>query len=692
MSRFSDVIAALRGKAAAKASTGYATQLVPLSKPPTRGTAELLRSFRTSPWNRAVVSRIAGDLSAVKWHLQRGEGDKARRVEAHPFLDLLARPNWMLAREEVVQLVQAWREQKGEAFVVIERGPSGVPVELWPVPPHWILETPTQSKPFFRGSHGTWQRDVPVSDMIWLRDPDLEEPYLRGSGIAESLGDEIDTDEYASKQAKGFFFNNAMPGVLVSVEGASDDQLAAAKEKYEASHRGFWNAFRSLWTGSKIEVTRLDTNFKDQQLVELRAALRDTIIQVWGVPPEKLGIVTNSNRATIESADFLFAKGILLPRLGVWHRVWNELLAQFPGAEGLSYEYENPVPEDRAFRLQAMQASPGAFTRNEIRALVGMAELAEGGDEPLASAPVAGVGPIALEADPVWAKSLPERRKGPPPAADGAFGPDAIPNLLEALRPERLIRELQPVFEGQIEMWARSQLDALGAAGRFDILNPLITPFLRDQAGERITGLVNETTRQSIRDTLTEGVQAGESIDDLMDRVERVFTVATEARAQNIARTEVLRASNWATLEAQKASGVVSTREWVATRDGRVRPEHLALDGKQADLSQQFEVEGYSALYPGGFGAPEMDCQCRCTTVAVIDDDLDSEELSVGVVAKGFARVRPGHDKAELDRVWKAYDEALVPWELEAQAALRRGFGAQKMDLRRAMRAAARGG
>jgi hypothetical protein len=37
-------------------------------------------------------------------------------------------------------------------------------------------------------------------------------------------------------------------------------------------------------------------------------------MQVYGIPPEKLGIVENSNRSTIDSADYLFAKSILVPQ------------------------------------------------------------------------------------------------------------------------------------------------------------------------------------------------------------------------------------------------------------------------------------------------------------------------------------------------------------------------------------------
>lgn len=50
------------------------------------------------------------------------------------------------------------------------------------------------------------------------------DPYKRGLGAAESLADEIETDEYAAKFQKKFFYNDATPTTLISMPGSSKDQ------------------------------------------------------------------------------------------------------------------------------------------------------------------------------------------------------------------------------------------------------------------------------------------------------------------------------------------------------------------------------------------------------------------------------------------------------------------------------------
>ena len=202
----------------------------------------------------------------------------------------------------------------------------------------------------------------------------------------------------------------------------------------------------------------------------------------------------------------------------------------------------------------------------------------------------------------------------------------------------------------------------LGQGPKFDLLNPLIPEHLEEFSSDRISGLVDETTRTALRETLAEGVRAGEAVRDLRKRVQSVFEEADKVRAETIARTEVLRSSGWATQESYKVSGVVAEREWVATPDDRTRDTHRALDGQTRKLNEPFEIDGQKAMFPGDFGDPAQDINCRCTIAAVIKDPEESTA-------------------SEREATWYAFDAALLPLESEAIAALRRGFRKQELDV-----------
>jgi len=645
-------------------------RISPYGEPPGRGTKELLQAYRDIAWLRAVVHKMASAVATVPWHLYAGtEGGDRTELKKHPVLALLAHPNSRLSAHQVRFVTQTWLDMKGEAFWVVERNKQQVPVQVWPMPPHWVRETPSDDSQFFRCKLGNREWKVPEADVVWFKDINPENPYGRGVGMAEALSDELDADEYAAKRIKSYFYNQTSPEIMVSAQGMGEEEARRAKERWTEDHRGIFNAFRTYWTGSDIKVTRLDTSFRDMQLVELRKFSRDIVIQTFGVPPECLGILENSNRSTIDAAWYLFAIGVTVPRVEMWKSELSfKFLLMFPDGDRLALEYESPVPDDRDFRLKVYQARPEAFSHNELRTLAG-AEPVDGWGEKYGATGGFGF------AQPVATEEMPEPKKPAEiedededekrlPAHKTAPTHGQIDNVLERLRPERLTSVVEPVFKRRMEAWAKRMLAELGAEPKFDLLNPLIPEYLEELSGKKIAG-VNVTTRDALREELTEGVRAGEDVRALSKRVREVFDVADQSRAEMIARTEVVGASNWATYEAHKASGVVDKRAWVATRDGRAREEHLALDGVEVGLTEKFHVDGHSAMYPGGFGEAALDISCRCTTVAVIDDP-DGKALTRAV---------------DLDAIWKAFDDALQPWESAAKDALRTGFRAQERDI-----------
>lgn len=368
------------------------------SSTPRRGDLELMKAYREMPWLRAVTQRISTGVACATWRLYatkaggkyskdsawangHREGRRLKFLQAqaagslqeitdHPLLTMLAKPNARMTGRQAIQVCQTHLDLKGESFWLMERNPAGMPVGYWPVPPHWVTSCPTAAQPFYKISSNVIQADVPPSEMIWLRDIDPENPYGRGSGVAESLGDELDISEYASKHVKAWFTNGAMPAAIIQLKGASPDQAAKAREAWERQHTGFWSAFKNFFTGAEIAVERMDTSFADQELNDLRTWQHHLIREVFAVPPEVMGVIENSNRSTIDAAQFIFATGVLVPRLEFLRsELQTRLIPQFD--DRLVLEYDTPVPEAREFQLQTVQAIPEAFELNEVRSIAG---------------------------------------------------------------------------------------------------------------------------------------------------------------------------------------------------------------------------------------------------------------------------------------------------------------------------------
>ena len=378
--------------------------------PPYRGTANILAAYSTMPWLRAVAQRVATSVSAstTQWKLyaptsgerrdvrtiQRSADSKARRsllrkssevveVESHILLDALNSANSYMVGQSLFKLTQLHLDLVGESFWIKERNAFGAPVEFWPVPPDWVQATPTPSERSYQVSFGGWQGKIPESEVLWMADLDPSTPYGRGTGMARSLSDELETDEYAAKHTRQLFFNRARPDMIIwpKQQGAHDiglqqDQVRRLEERWLDGHQGFWRAFKPFFVGREIAVHEVNQSLQELQLVELRKHERDTIVQVFGIPPALLGILHNSNRATIESADYLFSRWVITPRLEFLRSQLQErLIPEYD--DRLVLDFVSPVEEDRAHMLEAAKAAPWAMKVDEWRTLQGQETLAD---------------------------------------------------------------------------------------------------------------------------------------------------------------------------------------------------------------------------------------------------------------------------------------------------------------------------
>lgn len=99
-------------------------------------------------------------------------------------------------------------------------------------------------------------------------------------------------------------------------------------------------------------------------------------------------------------------------------------------------------------------------------------------------------------------------------------------------------------------------------------------------------------------------------------------TEANYKQSLRITRTEGGRVQTGATQKAYEEAenlGIKMQKRWVASLDDVTREEHADLDGQTVDIDEEFTVDGYSAIGPRMFGAPEMDINCRCTTITIIN-------------------------------------------------------------------------
>ena len=400
-------------ESSAKQAWGLLSGVLPgdVGTPPARGTREYLRAYSEMPWLRAVASRVATAVAAAEWQLyikgKPGKGrrdfalqrsndhahrkalmetarlhDDLRQIEEHPLLDLMHSANSLQTGQQMRKVTQLHIDLTGEAFWLKERDALGTVVGVWPIPPDWVINTPTPVTRRFRVSFRGWRGEIPDTEMLWMSDPDPSNPYARGTGSVQALADELETDEYAAKHMKAFFYNRARPDLLVWPKTGvmRPEAVARFEEEWLGQSQGFWKAFKPYFLTREVGVKELDQNFRSLEIVKIREQERNTVIQQFGMPPELLGVIENSNRATINAADYLMSRYVVQPRLEFIRAVLQErLVPEYD--ERLILDYVSPVQRDEEAQLKAAIAAPWAQSVDEWREMQGRAKLDGGKGE-----------------------------------------------------------------------------------------------------------------------------------------------------------------------------------------------------------------------------------------------------------------------------------------------------------------------
>ncbi len=636
-------------------------------------------------------------------------------IENHILLDLLYHPNPFITKDEFVEMTVLHMELAGEAFWYVIRNGAGVPIELWPLMPYLVQIKKSATK-FIESYVYITPSGKPMviepDDIIHHKYMNPNDLY-RGMSVVQAAARAIDTDSHAADWNRNFFYNSAVPDLVLEADGTlSDETFERLKNEWDGKYAGTDNSHKTAILEEGLKVNVLGLAQRDMEFLEGRKFNRDQILALFRVSGAILGIQENSNRATAESAEYVFAKRVIKPKMmRLTNRITEDLASQFD--EKLVLGFCDPVPEDKEYILKSKTASLNSWkTINEVRA--------EDGDDPIDGGETLYM-PINLA--PLGA---PEPPKEEPPEDTGDEPPTEESKLIieqnqqilreveglkkkglykshdereqigeafnqvvvkiamgyevlflrttrslfdkqkkvvlrnfkkrynaeKGMRPtvakaidlvdlietdkarEAFYKGLTPLMRATVKDVGSESLLLVGSSG-FDIDDPNVVKFFETR-GNRIATDINAETDKQLRKSLSEGINAGESIDDLTARIEDIYGAAAGYRAERIARSEMIKASGFAQDEAWQQSGVVEAKEWFTAKDERVCEFCGDMDGKIVELGDNYFDKGDVMSVAGkdlqldywDIDTPPLHASCRCTLLPVLKD-FGAEDLSI---------------------------------------------------------------
>lgn len=655
------------------------------SAPPTQGDPERLDAFHSSASLFLIQHRVSDSFASVDWTVKRDD----EPVDDHPLLALWRKPNDHHTGYIYRYIQGTYRDMLGESFAELGETEPGDPrpFTLNPIPPHEVT--------FERGRQGgaktlvaritVGDRDdtVPLSQMIWSKRPNLKNPYARGKGIGHVVGKDVEIDQFAAEFVRAFFHNDATPrGILTSEKAIKKDKRRRLRKQWNQRHRGAGRSHQTaVLPQNSMDYIKLSDGFEHLEITDLRQGQLDLLRKCYGVPPEIIGQTEDSNLAKARAARDHMARYTTRPRLRMHREEWREkVIPLFDDSDRLQLVPDDPVPANLEHRRAVMKEHPHHFTRNEVREEAGKPPREDGDVYPVPEGMqfVEAGDPIIEGQKSANVSKLPDMTDEIEVVGEQKDRGEVVDFPVEVIKqepsldPERTAAEIAQVLQAeQIETglrgryreevaeWIARESEMLGVEPNFELLNPLITEHVDRFGAEQVTR-ITDTTKDHVRSIVRQGIEEGRGPDAIVDDLSGYFLgegidtagfPTMDARSETIARTEMLRASNWGTYQAQRVSGVVEKREWLATLDSRVRDEHAALDQAVVGIDEMFTVDGEEARFPGDFGIPALDINCRCTTAAVINPKYR----------------QPAHTKAGYvaprEMIWKAFDSDLAQSE-----------------------------
>src|SRR3989304_4073644 len=329
------------------------------------------------------VRAISDEVGRINLKVVKADRNGNPKKIGHPFIRLLKKPNPYSSQFTLFQLTTAFRKLTGECFWYFRVGEtSRKPREIYLLRPDLVQVINGEDgyiKGYVYNLPSGEKVPLDLDEVLPLLLPNPEDP-TRGYGVVQAAGLYIQTEEYASRFGRNFLFNSGRPSGVLSVPNMNEEDFNQLKEKWRSEYGTVDNA-------GKVAIVR-DTEVKFEQLGEgmnniaIKAAKemsRDDILAMFRVPKTILGLTEDVNRATAESAEYVFAKRVIDPEMYAIADAIETYIDKTYGDPDIDVIYDSPVPEDKTANLAENTASLNSWkTINEIRAEKGLTPITNG--------------------------------------------------------------------------------------------------------------------------------------------------------------------------------------------------------------------------------------------------------------------------------------------------------------------------
>jgi HK97 family phage portal protein len=327
-------------------------------------------------WVYACVRAIAEEVARQRFRLFQIKKDGTHEeIFDHELLDLLEGVNPFQTGYDMKYLSLSHLELTGNSYWLLDGVSSETdkPKAIFILSPRNAAPIPAPLPEFIKGYRYSINGETQVFkpyEILHLKYPDPNDQY-QGIGTVQATIDWIATDNFANDVNLNYFKNGARLGGILSSESAiTDSQMKVLRASFENLYKGAGNAYRVAVLPKGVSYDEASSTPKDMDFANMQSVMRDKILAGFRVPKTILGSSeSETNRATAETANYVFAARTIKPKLELIIQQLNEFLVPRYG-DDLYLDFSDPVPEDRALRIEEMKSAVGlqaVISVNEAR-------------------------------------------------------------------------------------------------------------------------------------------------------------------------------------------------------------------------------------------------------------------------------------------------------------------------------------
>lgn len=546
-----------------------------------------------------AIDKIGMSLSVYEPLVEKKNGET---YENHPLYALSRQPSPRLNSSDFNHLVGMLYEIYGETFWYLARGElTGKTKEIYLLDPTQMELKIDDGELIGYVLHKSDGTKIPfeLEEIIHDKRPNPFNQW-RGMSVMERASSYIDIELVTTSFTLNYMKNNASPSGIVSLPDMNADTFKQFARQWREGYEGPDNAGKTAFIrGGEASFKAVGATLKDVDQKITRDMAKDDVLMMFDMPKGLLGGSGDKGlgRSETEALEYIFAKHKVQPMMTRLDKIYEQILKTFPqNAQQGKVSHLSPIPEDKQFILTMNEKGVDRWvTRNEARQAQGLPPLPDGDT----LAPLQTVQP----SDPQASKKITLKKKLTKAQATKQLNQEQEnfrKNLVEtneiyskkfkaalskfaSNQEDKVIGNINATSKA-FEEWLfsiKEESEVLAVALTPVVIELMeaqsedvatfitgelltISPEIRKEVEQnilQISGVYNQDTIKALEKTLTQGQTAGESLVKLKKRVESVYSDAKGYRAERIARTETLKASNRTAELVYKENGF-NTVEW----------------------------------------------------------------------------------------------------------------------------------